>query len=318
VFEVDGQVVNTGPPAAIEDLDRIPFPARHLVPFRRYRSLLTHGTTVTTLFTSRGCPYRCRFCDRPHLGKRFRARSAQNVVDEIEECVRMGISEFLIYDDTFTVNRGRVKQICDLIVNRRLDISFDIRARVDTVDDEMLAKLKRAGCQGIHYGIESGSPRVLERLDKRITLAQVSDAFVSTRKHGIQTLAYFMIGNPGETLRDIKATLRYTRRIGADYVHLTILTPFPGTQIYRDALQSGLLEKDVWREFARDPRKGFDPPHWGEFFTRAELNSLLVKGYRQFYLRPSYVARRLMRLRSWNEFAKKARAGLRVLALRDR
>jgi radical SAM superfamily enzyme YgiQ (UPF0313 family) len=107
------------------------------------------------MITSRGCPFRCLFCDRPHLGKRFRARSAKNVVDEMEECVDLGIHEFLIYDDTFTINKQRVMDICGEILSRGLKIGWDVRARVDTVTPEMLKAMKEAGCDRIHYGVES-------------------------------------------------------------------------------------------------------------------------------------------------------------------
>ncbi len=316
VFRDRDEIVNTGPPEVLDDLDGIPFPARHLVPYRQYSSLLTVGQVVTTLMTSRGCPFRCSFCDRPHLGKRFRARCPNNVVDEIAECAQMGIREFLIYDDTFTINRQRVIEICDELRKRKLDIGFDIRAHVDTMDEQMLAELKAAGCQGIHYGIEAGSPAILRNLNKRINLDRAREVFEATRKADIPILAYFMIGNPGETAADIRTTFEVMRGLNPDYVHLTILTPFPGTPVYSEALSRGLVDTDVWREFAAEPSASFQPPHWNEHFSRAELHELLVKGYRQFYLRPTYILNRIRRLRSWDELKKKARAGLRVLGMK--
>ena len=317
VFLRNGRTVHTGPPEVVENLDEIPFPARRLVPYADYTSLLSAGETVTTLFTSRGCPFKCRFCDRPHLGKRFRARSAVNTVGEIEECVRMGIREFLIYDDTFTVNKKRVLEICEEIVRRKLSISFDIRARVDTVDDTVLRRLKAAGCSGIHYGVEAGTPKALAALNKGITIPKVQEIFALTRKHGMSILAYFMIGNPGETRADILETFRVARMLDPDFVHLTILTPFPGTQIYADALERGIIASDVWREFAQNPTSDFIPPHWGEHLSKAELQSLLVQGYHRFYLRPRYIARRLARLRSLDELKRKARAGMKVFLMKS-
>jgi anaerobic magnesium-protoporphyrin IX monomethyl ester cyclase len=310
------ELVNVGPRAPIENLDALPFPARHLVPQNRYSSVLAKRDPVTTLFTSRGCPFKCTFCDRPHLGKRFRARSGQNVVDEIETCTDRGIHQFLIYDDTFTVNKQRVLDICAQIRRRGLDIGFDIRARVDTVDEEMLKDLKAAGCEGIHYGVESGSERVLRTLKKGIDLDHTRRIFNLTRERGIASLAYFMIGNPGETLRDVEMTFALMKRLDPDYVHITVLTPFPGTRIYEDGLRCGLLEGDTWRAFAEKPDPAFQPPFWSEFFSRKQLDDLLVKGYRQFYLRPSYIARRTVRLRSVGDLKKKVRAGLRVLGMR--
>jgi anaerobic magnesium-protoporphyrin IX monomethyl ester cyclase len=316
VFNTEDGIVHTGERPLFNDLNELPFPARQLTHYQKYGSVLASNDIVTTIFTSRGCPFRCAFCDRPHLGKVFRARSAKNVVDEIESCVKMGIREFLVYDDTFTVVQKRVLDICDLIVERKLDIRFDIRARVDTINDLMIRKLKAAGCVGINYGVEAGSPEVLKTLDKGITLDQVRNAFKITKKHGIDALAYFMIGNPGETEKEIQDTFRLIGELEPDYLHMTVLTPFPATRIYADALNRGIITHDVWREFAANPDKDFVPPHWGEHFTREELNQRLEEAYQRFYLRPGYVLRRLMKVRSAKEFLKKARAGLRILRMK--
>jgi len=216
------------------------------------------------------------------------------------------------------VQRQRVLDICNEIVRRKLDISFDIRARVDTIDEEMLTYLKKAGCEGIHYGVEAGTEKILTVLNKGITLEQAKSSFDMTRKQGIPTLAYFMIGSPTETEEDIRATFKVMRWLNPDYVHLTVLTPFPGTEIYFDALDQGVIGSDVWREFAQDPQASFIPPYWGELFTREQLNDLLVEGYRRFYLRPRYILRRLWKLRSWSELKKKARAGLGVFKMKSR
>ena len=127
----------------IENLDELPFPERRLTNYKKYYSLLAKRTPITTMITSRGCPFRCIFCDRPHLGKKFRFRSAQNVVDEFEECESLGIKEIFVYDDTFTLNRKRVLEICNEIKQRKINILWDIRTRVDTVDYQVeIAKRK--------------------------------------------------------------------------------------------------------------------------------------------------------------------------------
>lgn len=316
VFKHNGNVVNTGLRPAIEDLDSLPFPARNLIPIQKYSSLLSKGKVVTTIITSRGCPFKCSFCARPHLGKKFRARSPVNVVEELEECVKMGIREFLFYDDTFTINKQRVLGICDEIVRRKLEIGWDIRARVDTVDEEMLGYLKNAGCQGIHYGVEAGTDNILNSLNKGITISQVQKAFALTRKHKISVLAYFMIGNPGETKDDIETTFRVMKSLKPDYTHITILTPFPGTEIYSKGLKTRVIKRDFWREFAKNPSSNFVPPHWGEILTREELNRLLVKGYHTFYIRLFYILRRLKTVRSFGEIRKMAYAGLKVLRMK--
>jgi radical SAM superfamily enzyme YgiQ (UPF0313 family) len=315
VFRDNGETVNTGNPPLVDDLDALPFPARDLTPYRKYNSLIAKTQPVTTMITSRGCPFRCLFCDRPHLGKRFRARSAKNVVDEMEECVDLGIHEFLIYDDTFTINKQRVMDICGEILSRGLKIGWDVRARVDTVTPDMLGAMKEAGCDRIHYGVESGSPEVIETLRKGITVEQVRRVFRETKEAGIAILAYFMIGSPGETREQMRESLRLARELAPDYMHLSITTPFPETDLYRMGFEKGVLTEDYWRTFARNPQKGFIPKVWEEHLTRDELVEMLHSAYREFYLRPSYIWKRLKGLRSFSDLKAKARAGFKVFRI---
>jgi radical SAM superfamily enzyme YgiQ (UPF0313 family) len=230
--------------------------------------------------------------------------------------VDLGIREFLFYDDTFTVHRRRVLDICQGIVQNGFDISWDIRTRIDTVDEEMLRALKRAGCSAVHYGVEAGSQRVLERLNKCITIDRAKEIFRLTTAIGMDTLAYFMIGNPGETIEDIRETLDLALEIQPDFLHLTIFTPFPATRLYQEALEAGIIENDVWREFAADPKPDFGPPIWAENFSRDELQEIIARSYKRFYLRPQYAVKRLLRVRSFAEFKRKARAGLSVLKMK--
>ncbi len=313
VYKEEGRVVNTGVRDFIQDLDALPFPARHLTLHRKYFSLLAKRSPITTMITSRGCPYRCLFCDRPHLGKKFRFRSTRNVVDEIEECIGLGIREFFFYDDTFTVNRKRALNICREILDRDLKIGWDIRTRVDLVDDEMLEVLKQAGCERIHFGVEAGTPEILEILRKGIKLDEAERIFKKAKELGITTLAYFMIGSPTETREQILQTFEFARKIVPDYVHLSVTTPFPATDLYRWGLEKGLFECDYWKNFAMNPEPEFVPELWEENLSRKELVELLELGYRKFYLRPKYVLGQLRRVSSWTEFKRKAHAGLKVL-----
>jgi len=312
VFKCKGEVINTGPRELIEELDSLPFPARHFTKINKYNSLLAKGSLATTMITSRGCPYNCLFCHRPHLGKKFRARSAINVVDEMEECVNMGIKEILVYDDTFTIDKQRVMDICNLILERGVGITWDIRTRVDIIDMEMLKALKKAGCERIHYGVESANPEILKVLRKGITLPQVASAFKMTKEVGISTLAYFMLGSPFETKEQIMDTLNYAKRLEPDYCHFSITTPFPATPLYEMGIKRGIFE-DYWREFAANPRMDFEPQYWEEDLSRDELTQLLDYAYKTFYTRPKYVLRQMRKVRSFSEFRRKAKAGLRVL-----
>ncbi|MDR4508001.1 MAG: B12-binding domain-containing radical SAM protein [Candidatus Brocadiaceae bacterium] len=315
VFRDKGHIINTGIRPLNESLDALPFPARHMTQIHKYSSLMAKRSPITTMFTSRGCPCRCTFCDRPHLGKNFRARSAVNVVDEMEACVKLGIHEFLIYDDTFTINKKRVIEVCDEILRRKLDIGWDIRARVNTIDTELLKKLKAANCERIHYGVESGNPHILKILNKGITIDGVRTTFQRTKEAGISVLAYFMIGCPTETKKEIMETITFAKELKPDFAHITIFTPFPATEIYKKGLHDGIIKTDFWREFAQNPKPGFQPRCWEENFTREELQELIVYAYKSFYTRPSYILKKLTQIRSFDELKRMARAGLKVFGM---
>ncbi|MFH1610425.1 MAG: radical SAM protein [Patescibacteria group bacterium] len=315
VFKHDGQIVNTGNRELLEDLDQLPHPVRELTNYKKYYSTLSYKNPTTSMFTSRGCPYKCIFCDRPHLGKNFRARSAQNIVDEMEEIKELGIHEIFIYDDTFTINRERVVEVCNEILKRNLKINWDIRARVNTIDEELLILMKKAGCVRIHYGVESGVNEILKNLRKGITVDMVKKAFLATKKARIETAAYFMIGCPGEKLKDINQSIKLAKDLKPDYVHFSVLTPFPATEIYLVGLKNGLIKEDVWQKFAKHPTKDFVPPLWKENFNRVELIYHLKRAYKIFYLRPSYIFNRIFKLRSFTEFLNKAKVGLKMLRI---
>jgi len=313
VYKKDGQIFNNPIGDFLENLDELPFPDRELLPVKKYSSLLGAGRIVTTMFTSRGCPFQCTFCDRPHLGKKFRSRSAQNVVDEMEICLKLGIEEILIYDDTFTVNRQRVLEICDEIKRRGLNFFWDIRARVDTVDNEVLKQLKSAGCSRIHFGVEAGTEKIFKVLNKGIHLDQVERAFIAARANNIETLGYFMIGAPTETREDILETINFAKKINPDYVHITILTPYPATGLYNRALAEGVISNDHWLEFARHPEGGVVTRYWEKELTKKELFELLERFYKEFYGRPSYILKQILKVRSVKDLIKKSKAGLKIL-----
>jgi radical SAM superfamily enzyme YgiQ (UPF0313 family) len=227
----------------------------------------------------------------------------------------MGIREIFFYDDTFSINRQRVVDVCDEIGRRGVDISWDIRARVNTVDRELLRRLKAAGCRRIHFGVESGNPGILRSMKKGITLDQARNAFAWARGEGITTLAYFMVGSPGEGEEEIMDSIDFAREIDPDFVHFSVATPFPATEFYRLALNKGVVASDVWREFAAAPREDFRPPLWTETFSDGELVAFLNRAYKSFYSRPTYLVRQVFRVRSLGELRRKVKAGIRVLGM---
>lgn len=313
----NGTIVDNGIAASTENLDLLGMPARHLLDVGDYTSLLGRDNVITTMFTSRGCPYRCTFCDRPYspVLSGFRCRSAKHVADEMEICLALGIKEAFIYDDTFTVRRDRVFELCDEIERRKIKFRWDVRAHVNTMTPELLKRMKQAGCDRIHYGVECGNDRMLKVIKKNATVAKVREVVGQTKAVNMEVLCYFIIGQQTETASDVNDSLNLARQLDPNYVHFTIFCPYPGTEIYAQGLESGVIKQDVWREFSENPRDGFELPVWEENFTRQQLREMLVNCYKSFYLRPRYIARNLLRIRRFGELKRKLRAGLSVVGM---
>lgn len=295
----------------IEDLDSIPMPDRRLLDYTKYSSILSSEGFVTTMMTSRGCPYQCIFCER--LGKKFRAHSAEYVIKEIEDCINLGIKEIFFHDDTFAVSKKRVLEICHLINSKNLKFIFDLRSHINTINEELLVALKEAGCSRISYGIESGVQRIIKRIKKGISLEQASKMVSLTKKHKIATLTDFMIGHPDETIDDIHQSIKFAKKLDADYSQFTITTLYPGTQLYYEAMDKKVIKSDVWQKFAISPTSDFVPPRWDLIIDRNILVKLLHHCYRSFYLRPGYIYKHLFKIRSLKEFKAKSKAGFSLI-----
>lgn len=299
----------------IQNLDELPFADYDAVDINNYYSVLAEETPSVTLFTSRGCPFSCAYCDRPALGKGFRPQGANRVVDEMEALEKRGAKEIFFYDDTFSVSMKRVMQICDEYKKRKLSIKWDIRTRVNVVNEDLLRNMKEAGCERIHFGVESGNPRIVRTMNKGISIEQVEKAFDMCKRFKIKTLAYFMMGNPGETLEDVKDTLSLSKRIKPDFMQMTILSPFPATVYYLDAIKSGVVKTDVWKEYAKVINDDFRPPLWDEIYNRQELEAHLRWFYGQFYLTPEFVLERIKEIRNMGQFKRYASAGIGLLKM---
>jgi radical SAM superfamily enzyme YgiQ (UPF0313 family) len=314
-FKNDDEIIINECNEPVSDLDSLPFPDRSLIDYKKYGSALAEKFPVTTMITSRGCPFQCVFCNRPHLGKVFRCRSAKNVVEEIKECAEKGINDVFIYDDTFTVNRQRVVDICQGLLDKKIKISWDVRARVDTVDLQLLNLMKKAGCNRIHFGVEAGTQKVINNLKKGITIEKAKAAFNAAAQVGMKTLAYFMMGSPGETKEDILETIRVAKMLNPDFAHFSITTPYPATELYSLGLKTGIVSRDFWKEFAQNPTSDFTAPVWEENLKKEELYTLLVRAYSAFYWRPKYMIRILLNIKSFSDLIRKASAGLKLLKM---
>jgi radical SAM superfamily enzyme YgiQ (UPF0313 family) len=226
-FRENGEIVSNGRRDFIIDVDRIPLPARHMLPISRYRAF---GFPVS-MITGRGCPHGCIFClGRKMVGSKVRRRSPQLVLDEIEQIIGLGFDRMNIADDLFASDTNRVKEICGGIKERNLKFAWSAFARVDTVNQEMFDAMAAAGCDSISFGVESGCPEMLKRVRKGIKLEQVKDAVRMCKQSGMLAHASFMVGLPGETKDTLKRTDAFARSLEILYGY-HYLAPFPGTTL---------------------------------------------------------------------------------------
>ena len=295
------------------DMDEYPILDLTLVEYQRYYDVMGEGGIFTTVISSRGCPYRCTFCNTPR--HRYRVMSPGRVCDELESCIGLGIREFYFVDDTFNITNKRVIELCDEILRRGLDIRWTVRFRVKGVDRPLLDKMKAAGCTRIQFGVEQGTEEGLLRLKKDVTSREIENAFQLCREVGIRTVAYFMIGTPTERTReDVLDTIDYSIRLKPDFVMYNLLTPFPGTTLYDEGLRDGVLDVEPWLRFMRQPDESFKAQVWDEHFSREELRQMLDLAWKRFYWRPEFVVKNLFQIRNLSDFKRKASAGLRLLA----
>ncbi len=228
------EAVHTGARPFTRDLDSIPFPARDLLPNQQYIQYgkKKYGYSITTVMSTRGCPYRCEFCSNVVFGGSYRERSPGNVVDEIEEALAAGYDRISFADDVFTMKKERVRKVCDEILRRGLHFKWECLGRVDSVDAPTALIMKQAGCARIYFGIESADEDILEIMNKRITPEQARQAVITAHEAGLEVGAFFIAFYPGDTDETVLKTLRFAGSLPLDYLGLSMPYPLPGTALY--------------------------------------------------------------------------------------
>ncbi|MCP4154477.1 MAG: radical SAM protein [bacterium] len=278
------------PRPLIKDLDSLPFPAWDLLPgfpdFYRPTPTNFKKLPVASLVTSRGCPFACTFCDRSVFGRNFRTFSAEYIIKLIEDLhTKYGVLELCFYDDTFTADKKRLVTLCEYFIKKKLKLSWSCLGRVDNTEPQMLAMMKKAGCWLISYGIESASPEILEIYCKKTTRSQVENAITATKKAGITTRGFFIIGGPLETDHTVIQLKDMLKQIPLDDIHISFYTPIPGSELYDIADQYGTFSKD-WTKMN---------VYVLNFIPNGLNGDKLLKYradiYRSFYFHPKRIAR---------------------------
>lgn len=303
------QIVQTDQEPFWTDIGKIPFPARDLIKNHLYVRPDT-GEPQATIQTSRGCPSQCIFCLSPIIsGTKLRERSEANIIAELEECInKYNIRNFFFRADTFTMNKKKVVDLCKGIINRRLDIAWVTNSRVNTIDEERLQWMKKAGCWLIAFGIESGNDEIQKRIKKGTTQAQVYEAVRLCKKLGIKTYGFYLIGFPWETREMVQDTLRLAKKLHCSFSEIHIATPYEGTEFYRIAKDLGILtETATGHNYFSNPAIGT------MYVSRDELIKMRKKALRSLYINPRYIANIIFHTRSLAELKNYTRYGVRLL-----
>ena len=234
IYRDGKEIINTGSRGFIKDLNQLEFPLRKLFDNTAYKKYYSDhfGYTTSAMITSRGCPFSCDFCSRPIFGTEVRNRSAKSIVDEVEQIADFGYERVWFADDCFTLNRHHLLEVCDELINRRLNIGWECLSRVDTMDSEVADRMKHAGCLRVFFGIESGNDQVLSLMNKCITTHQAKNAVYKAKAAGLKVGAFFIVGYPGETNNTVLDTVRFASALPLDYLSFTLPYPIPGTPLY--------------------------------------------------------------------------------------
>lgn len=293
----------------IENLDILPFPARHLVDNSKYVRP-DNGKVQAVIKVSRGCPYHCFFClATPVSGSKVRVRSAENIIAEIRECVeKYNIRNFLFWSDIFNFDRDWTINLCNKIIESKLKIVWSSNTRANTMDEEMAELMYKAGCRLVSIGVESGSQEILDKIGKHITLEQIRNTVKILKKNKIKIYNYFVIGLPWESEKTVEETIKFAIELDSDFISFYTATPLPGTKFISYAAENNLAEGELDFQSAY-----YEPIVKSHFLTKEKIFELHKKALRKFYLRPSYIFKTLLSLRSFTELKNYTKAGINLL-----
>lgn len=309
-WKENGKIQINPPSHEVANFDSYPFPARHLLPNHIYHSFVSQRRNFSIMLTITGCPYNCTFCAISPLP--YRARSVPNVVEELKEChYKYGIREIDIFDATFFIDKERVANIFEELIRLNLDLEWTCRGRIDLVDEEIMRLGARSGLRMVNWGIESSSQDVLDNICKGINISQVKNTINIAKKYGIRSLGFFMIGNQGDTKNTIKESINFSKSLGLDYIQVCRTIAKPGSLLHKYLVEK--TRQDYWSDFISGKiGEQRIPTPWTKM-TSLEVEKLLKIFYYNFYFRPSFIFKTILKIRSFSELFRYVRVGLKVV-----
>lgn len=298
----------------VKDLDKLPFPDRSLLADEPYKG--TYGSNFVNMHTSRGCPFNCIYCSSPVESRSAtRFRSPQNVLTEIQDCILKYQTKFVIFtDDTFTLRKDRVEEICQEILKRKININWNCETRANLVDEKMLRLMKKAGCNEIYFGVESGSERIRnEIINKKVTNKEIFDSLSICRKIGITTNIFLMVGFPTETEKELQETFDFPFKAKPDIIGIHLTSIQPGSLIFDQSVKEKRIKPTVWHDYAKG-KIDTQPIYIPKDLTLEKLENLQSRLYRKFYFRPAWIIKRLKSsLTSWSRMRDDIDIALRLI-----
>ena len=311
----DGEIVRNEEMPSTKDLTRYPWPDRTRSRYKDYYLPGTKQPMVTTAITSRGCPHSCPFCLT--YKKQYRIRDIDHILDEMEHCLSLGITETHFIDDLFTPNSQWVLKFCDGIERRGLKFNWGYKTTIAGTTREQIRRCRETGCTKIHFGVESANNEGLDAFGKHCDTDDVHRVFKWCREEGVRSVAYIMLAGPHErTMDDALTNLDEMIKLDADFAVFAVYSPYPGTDSFADGAKLGLYAADCWDRMMKDPLCGVEVPVcWEEHLTKAEILELLKISHRRFYMRPKFIARQALGLSTSSELKRLAQGALSLLKL---
>lgn len=312
-FKEGGQIFSTPPRRFIDDLDALPYPDFSIYDLKKYHcsELVSRFSPVLQIETSRGCPSDCRFCSQGAFKRSFRKKSAQRVVKEIKYFIQNGAKELRIIDDQFTADLERAKEICRLLIKEQIIIPWCLPngVRVDRVDQEFFNLAKQAGCYQVSIGFESGDQNSLNSINKGITLEQSAKCLAWVKQAGLESIGFFMIGLPADTEESLKRTIAFAVKMMPTYAKVSVMCPYPGSQIFTQYEKEGRIKTRDWSKYNRHKI--------GDIFEHPNLSPETLRRYqelfyRRFYLNPKFIWARILKSLKEGTFWRDAYYGLKT------
>jgi len=303
-FKKEGKIIHNNPAKLISDLNGLPFPDYSLLEpsLKNYRSR-ARAMPSAPIMTSRGCPYLCTYCNKNIFGHKFRARSPENVIQEIEYLINeYGIKQIDILDDNFTLDMKRAEEILDLIIYKKFNIFINLQNGIcaNRVNRQLIRKMKKAGVYKVGIGVESGNQKILENVKKNVDLKNVKEVIGDFKKEGIIVYGFFMLGLPGDTPETMLDTINFAIDANPHIADFSITVPFPGTELYEWVKKYG--------RFITEPSIGYEMGFFGgkafyetEKTLAMDVEKYFVRAYRTFYFRPSKIYELITTIKSFNE-----------------